>query len=279
MAMGGILERVGATPFVGVAGLCEGNGMMDRRKWTRRATGRILTLAGVAGLSTSAFLASAGIALAHTNLEKADPPAGPVETLPEQLVLTFSGALDRGSGARLLDVHGLPVDGASGGFDPADRTRIVLTVPPVTPGLYTVAWVAVSGEDGHELLGFYGLVVGGAFPLSADTAPVTSAMPADLSVQLSPVTDAVGGTQWLVMMAGATADAVARVILSFVPPVSGIGTVQLTCKADAVTAIPGASFPVTMTGDWQVEAIIRRTGVSDDARVRFAWTTVLPLGA
>ncbi|MEY4405626.1 MAG: hypothetical protein RL345_92, partial [Chloroflexota bacterium] len=71
--------------------------MMDRKTWTRRSTGRILTLAGVAGLSTSAFLASAGVALAHANLEKADPPAGAVETLPEQLVLTFSGALDRGS--------------------------------------------------------------------------------------------------------------------------------------------------------------------------------------
>jgi hypothetical protein len=81
-----------------------------------------------------------------------------------------------------------------------------------------------------------------------------------------------------VTTSGATADTVARVILSFVPPVSGIGTVQVTCKADAVTGIPGASFPVTMAGDWQVEAIIRRTGVSDDARVRFAWTAVLPLG-
>ncbi len=79
--------------------------MMDRKTWTRRSTGRILTLAGVAGMSTSTFLASAGIALAHSNLEKADPPAGPVETLPEQLVLTFSGSLDRGSGARLLDVR------------------------------------------------------------------------------------------------------------------------------------------------------------------------------
>lgn len=252
--------------------------MMDRKTWTRRSTGRILTLAGVAGLSASAFLASAGVALAHANLEKADPPAGAVETLPEQLVLTFSGALDRGSGARLLDVRGVPVDGVSGELDPADRTRIVLTVPPVAPGLYTVAWVAVSAEDGHELLGFYGLVVGGAFPLSSDRGPITSAMPADLSVQLSPATDVGGATQWSVTTSGATADTVARVILSFVPPVSGIGTVQVTCKADAVTGIPGASFPVTMAGDWQVEAIIRRTGVSDDARVRFAWTAVLPLG-
>ncbi len=253
--------------------------MMDRKTWTRRSTGRILTLAGVAGMSTSTFLASAGIALAHSNLEKADPPAGPVETLPEQLVLTFSGSLDRGSGARLLDVRGLPVDGVTGDYAPADRTRIVLTVPPVALGLYTVAWVAVSAEDGHELLGFYGLVVGGAFPLSSDTRPVTSAMPADLSVQLSPVTDAGGGTQWSVVTTGATSDAVARVILSFVPPVSGIGTIQVTCTADDVTGIPGASFPVTMAGDWQVEAIIRRTGISDDARVRFAWTAVLPRGS
>ncbi|HAN14417.1 MAG TPA: hypothetical protein DCP73_02125, partial [Chloroflexi bacterium] len=114
---GGILEVARATHDVGVTGLCEGCGMMDRKTWTRRSTGRILTLAGVAGLSTSAFLASAGVALAHANLEKADPPAGAVETLPEQLVLTFSGALDRGSGARLLDVRGVPVDGVSGEFD------------------------------------------------------------------------------------------------------------------------------------------------------------------
>lgn len=115
--------------------------MLDRRTWIRRATGRILTLAGVAGTSTSAFLVSAGIALAHANFEKVDPPAGSVETLPEQLVLTFSGALDRGSGARLPDMSGLPVDGASGGFDEADRARIVRTIPRVVPGLYTVAWV------------------------------------------------------------------------------------------------------------------------------------------
>ena len=277
--MGGILEIVGGTPFVGVTGLRGALGMMDRKTWTRRSTGRILTLAGVAGMSTSTFLASADIALAHTNLEKADPPAGPVATLPDPLVLRFSGSLDRGSGARLHDVHGIPVDGATGDYDPADRTRIVLTVPPVAPGLYTVAWVAVSAEDGHELLGFYGLVVGGALPLSSDTAPVIATMPADLSVQLAPVTDAVGVTQWSVVTTGATSDAVARVILSFVPPVSGMGTVQVTCKADAVTGIPGASFPMTMAGDWQVEAIIRRTGVSDDARVRFAWTAVLPLGS
>lgn len=104
-------------------------------------------------------------------------------------------------------------------------------------------------------------------------------MPADLVVQLSPVTDAVGVTQWSVMTSGATADAVARVILSFVPSLTGISAVPVTCKADAVNGIPGASFTVTMAGDWQVEAIIRRTGVSDDARVRFAWAVVLPLGA
>ncbi len=121
---------------------------------------------------------------------------------------------------------------------------------------------AVLAEDGHELLGFYGLVVGGALPPSSGSAPVTKAMPADLVVQLSPVTDAVGVTHWPVMTSGATADAVARVILSFVPSVTGIGTV-----------------PLTMAGDWQGEAIIRRTGVSDDARVRFAWAVVLPLGA
>ena len=50
--------------------------MMDRKTWTRRSTGRILTLAGVAGFSAHGVLVSAGGGVGGRKPREAGAPSG-----------------------------------------------------------------------------------------------------------------------------------------------------------------------------------------------------------
>jgi methionine-rich copper-binding protein CopC len=63
-------------------------------------------------------LALPRVALAHANLDVATPPPGPLDALPDTLVLSFTEKLDRGSSAALLDVNGTPIDGVGSQMRP-----------------------------------------------------------------------------------------------------------------------------------------------------------------
>ena len=231
----------------------------------RRAAQTILAVGG-------AFAAGVpGVAWAHVYLDRAEPASGVIAAFPSQLALTFSGPLDRGSSIRLLDAAGMDVLAAPGGIDPSDRTRLVAAVPDCPPGAYTVAWVAVSAEDGHAAPGFHGVLVGGAAPPLNGADPVaTDGGVADLEVGVTPTLLADGGVLWTVRTGGPSAASVQRVALTFMPPVADLGAVQVATVIDDAGNRSAQWLP-TLLGEWRVEAVVRRAGVPDDVRQRFRW--------
>lgn len=136
-----------------------------------RRTGVRATLAMLLGLALVGF---ASPAIAHDELIGTDPAAdATVETLPEQLTLTFSGLLLDDSGATAVSV----VDGSCAdlvaGAPVIDGTRLIQPVAPAAAGVVTVQWRVVS-SDGHPVSGEYTFTVGAAGsgePCDAAPAP------------------------------------------------------------------------------------------------------------
>lgn len=135
-------------------------------------------------LATTLVALLPAVALGHAELETATPSQDSTVTTPvTEVSATFSEALSpNGSGFELLDAQGDLL--ATGGIDPADDQRMVLTVDPaLADGLYTVRWVAVAA-DGHVERGewdFTVAVAASAPPSAAPTGtPAASATPSSV---------------------------------------------------------------------------------------------------
>ena len=136
---------------------------------------------------------------------------------------------------------------------------------------YTVAWVAVSSEDGHAAPGFHGVLVGGALPPLSGADPIAlDGGVADLEVGVTPTLSADGGVIWTVRTGGPSAGSVQRVALTFMPPVADLGAVQVTTILDDAGNRSAQLLP-TLLGEWRVDAVVRRAGVPDDVRQHFRW--------
>ena len=96
----------------------------------------------VAAISMSA----AAAALAHAHLQKAEPPVGAVvSTPPSEVRLWFTQKLEPAfSWARVEDEHGQRVDRNDSQVDTADAAVMHISLKPLSPGAYKVAWRAVS---------------------------------------------------------------------------------------------------------------------------------------
>src|SRR5687767_6500920 len=91
------------------------------------------------------LLFSARVALAHANLEHADPPANAaLMQPPDEIRLSFSEPLEAEfSGITLLNANGEQVDTPSAILDPNDAHQLILRPGDLPDGLYTVSWRAL----------------------------------------------------------------------------------------------------------------------------------------
>jgi copper resistance protein C len=222
-----------------------------------------------------ALLGPAPAALAHANLTQADPPPGAVDALPPQLTLTFDAALGSGSTAQVLDAGGAAAAGVASQVDPGDPTRLLVALPALPAGAYSVAWASVAAEDGHELHGLYALLAGGG-PAPAGVAPPVrqgeGTAAAGLDVQLAAAPDARGVLRWEARVVAPPGPAVQRVALRFTPPRPDLGVEQRVAEWDAGDGAYAVAQPVALPGAWRVDVLVRRAGVEDDASVPFTWT-------
>ncbi len=131
------------------------------------------------------FGLSPNTGLAHADLVRTDPPIdGLAISSPTQITLTFSEAVTTTSPAP--NVTMLNAEGASIGDNPLsilasdDPRTLVLNVPDLQRGTYTVSWEATSATDGHTLNGVYAFRVGGGLPpglaTSSDDIPAAWAV-------------------------------------------------------------------------------------------------------
>jgi copper resistance protein C len=162
-----------------------------------------LSARSVAGGIVLLVLAAVPV-LAHAELVSSDPAAGATTVTGsiDQIVAVFDEPLEDNS-SMLLNAPGGGRP-ASGGVDPADRTRMVIDlIKPLEPGAYEVRWVAASA-DGHVERGSFTFTVVAPTP-SPTVAPTTepSATPnPTVSPTVSPSPSG-NGTR-----AGATADVI-----------------------------------------------------------------------
>jgi copper resistance protein C len=116
----------------------------------------IVALAGVA-LTLAGSLA----ALAHAQLVRAEPAVGAtVEAAPNEIMLRFNEKLEATfSSVVVRDASGTQVDKGNSHVDKADRAVMRISVPTLTPGLYTVEWRVMSA-DTHKVNGKFTFTVG-----------------------------------------------------------------------------------------------------------------------
>ncbi len=121
-----------------------------------------------------------GTASAHAELIRSDPPADGLEvTAPDHLTLTFTEdvVLDRPAPViSMLDESGGPVGASPLPIGESDDPRtLVVEIPDLDRGTYTVAWTVTSATDGHTLDGAFAFRVGGGLPpglaTSSDATP------------------------------------------------------------------------------------------------------------
>ncbi len=104
---------------------------------------------------------------AHAELVSSDPAAGAtVTSSPDEIVVVFSEPIEDNSSIELIGPDGARV--ATGGVDPADRTRLRIDPPQLSPGEYEVR-MTVASADGHIDRPTY------SFTVVAATPPPTAA--------------------------------------------------------------------------------------------------------
>ena len=128
--------------------------------WATKASG----LAAVLAAAGAIFLAAAGPASAHADLESSTPAEGEVLTeSPAVVDAFFSQEMARSGGLPVFLVVNEAGDVLSeeAVLDDNDRTHISAALPPALPdGQYTVIWHSLSDEDGEEAQGAFHFYVG-----------------------------------------------------------------------------------------------------------------------
>lgn len=98
-------------------------------------------------------------ALAHEEPASSNPAAdSTIPVSPEQVVVSFPGEIEAdGSSFEVRGPDGEAIgDAGRPDLDNADRNTLIATVPEnLEPGEYTVEWVVVDAEDGHETDGSF----------------------------------------------------------------------------------------------------------------------------
>jgi copper transport protein len=140
----------------------------------------------VAGAVALLLFSSAQPVFAHSELTNSTPQANAhLNRAPAQVELTFSEAIDPNfSRIDVLNSQGVRVDNADNRVDPADPTRLTVSLRSLPDGVYTVSWRALSAVDGH--------LTEGSFPFSIGNVD-TAALAAAKSVPAAP-TDTAPGT-------------------------------------------------------------------------------------
>ena len=101
---------------------------------------------------------------AHALLVRSNPAANAVLLQPPiQVEIFFSEPLEaRLSSIRVFDANNVSVDAGDVRVDPADPTRMTVSLHSLRDGVYTVTWKAVSAIDGHQSTGSFPFAVGNA---------------------------------------------------------------------------------------------------------------------
>lgn len=108
-----------------------------------------------------ALVLTANPIYAHANLVHSDPaPNSILPSAPKQVTLLFSEDLEQKfTRAAVYDIASKEVD-TGFQFDSVDRKMMIVTLPELPKGVYTVVWKAISAVDWHSTGGSFSFGVG-----------------------------------------------------------------------------------------------------------------------
>ena len=111
---------------------------------------RIPTCARGLFLALVAWVLGVALALAHSGLQRAEPPVeSKLKRPPSEVKLYFTERLEPAySTIRVTDDHGAEVDRQDSHVDPSNPLLMRATLQPLEHGDYTVIWRVLS-VDGH----------------------------------------------------------------------------------------------------------------------------------
>ena len=111
---------------------------------------RIATCARGLFLAPVAWVLGVGLALGHSGLQRAEPPAdSKLSRPPSEIKLYFTERLEPAySTVRVKDEHGAQVDREDSHVDASNPLLLRATLLPLEHGAYTVIWRVLS-VDGH----------------------------------------------------------------------------------------------------------------------------------
>jgi len=126
-------------------------------------TSRRHTLGWILATFFVALLLLPGIASAHAKVAGSTPADGStVEPGLTQVTINFTEELGVDtSSARLVGSDGSEMSGVSSTVDRAERTKMVIQTPALTPGRYTVKWTAFTPDDNATTNGTLAFTVNG----------------------------------------------------------------------------------------------------------------------
>lgn len=138
---------------------------------------RRLWLALLVGVLAFAAYAvnSVDTADSHANQLRSSPsPDSELETSPERVVVWFSEEIEASlSEVRVIDANARQVDNGDSSISPTQPTALIVTLPALDNGTYTVVWRNLSTVDGHRVVGSFRFSVGEPLSASVDV-PVES---------------------------------------------------------------------------------------------------------
>jgi methionine-rich copper-binding protein CopC len=112
--------------------------------------------------ATFAALLIAGCQLAHAHAyptHQAPGAGATVSASQKDVAIDFDDGLEPAfSSIAVTDAQGHGVTSAKSVVDPSNRKHMSVALNPLTPGVYTVSWVAVAA-DGHRTQGHYAFTV------------------------------------------------------------------------------------------------------------------------
>jgi methionine-rich copper-binding protein CopC len=111
---------------------------------------RVPTRARAFALALVAWVLGVGLALAHSGLQRAEPPVeSKLKRPPSEVKLYFTERLEPAySTIRVEDDNGAQVDRQDSHVDPSNPLLLRATLQPLEHGDYTVIWRVIS-VDGH----------------------------------------------------------------------------------------------------------------------------------
>lgn len=113
------------------------------------------------------------VVLAHATLLRSEPADNAVlPEAPREVRLWFSEAVSpEFSTAQILDINGQPIKISGIRVDPTEAELMILSLPELPSGLYSVRWKVLSEADGHFTQGLFVFGVGEAVDMAAAAVP------------------------------------------------------------------------------------------------------------